>query len=232
MSHSPGHGGSQTSLADSKSSRRWTLLEKILTLLTAVLALATAAFGLLNVQTNQDKQQAQSSADVRGSDLSTLQSQYNQLKTQNALLQSKNNQLQSRLDDPSGTSQPGAAQSPSGGTQLGSYDINLPVNYSVPLGPTAPTQAQFSTGGVNGDIWEDGPLLPVAPDKMLNLAVGTTPTYQSCTTDTVFETQATNTQGSAFCLVETGRIAGVTVTSLNATQPNYVVLHVVVWQDA
>lgn len=62
---------------------------------------------------------------------------------------------------------------------------------------------------------------------MLSLPAGTTPSYQSCSTDTVFATQADSAVGTSFCLIEDGRLAGVTVS---AAQSSYVVSKVTVWQ--
>jgi hypothetical protein len=119
------------------------------------------------------------------------------------------------------------------GAELGSYDINLPIGYSVPLGPTHPTQSQF-TNGSGGDIWTNS-ILEIGPgngNKMLNLPDGTTPTYQQCADDTLFENQVSAKPGVAFCLVEAGKMVGVTVTSVSSTQPYYAALHVTVWQNS
>jgi hypothetical protein len=67
---------------------------------------------------------------------------------------------------------------------------------------------------------------------MLNLPDGTTPTYQQCTDDTLFENQVSAKPGVAFCLVEAGKMVGVTVTSVSSTQPYYAALHVTVWQNS
>lgn len=129
---------------------------------------------------------------------------------------------------PPSSSQPAVAN----GTELGSYPVSLPYYYSVPLGPVAPTQSQFVHGGADGsDIFQAGVFSPNSGNKMLNLPGGSTPTYQSCAAQTVFETQANTTPGTAFCLVETGRMVGITVTSLSTGQPSYVVMHVTVWQN-
>jgi hypothetical protein len=125
------------------------------------------------------------------------------------------------------TSPPASAN----GTLLGSYSININAGHSVPLGPTKPTQADFTAGGA-GDLGTATPadhlvFVPINGDKMLSLPGGTTPTYQACAQDTVFVGQADSVPGTSFCLIETGRMAGVIVTS---GQPTYVVLQVTVWQ--
>jgi hypothetical protein len=133
-----------------------------------------------------------------------------------------------------------AAKSPSpsgsaslNGTLLGSYNINVTVGpgESVPLNATKPTQSQLNTGA--GDLGTGTPadvlvFLPINGDKMLSLPGGSTPSYQSCTADTVFEDQASSSPGTAFCLSATGRMIGVTVTSL---QSAYAVLRITVWQN-
>lgn len=119
------------------------------------------------------------------------------------------------------------------GAELGSYDINLPIGYSVPLGPMRPTQSQFVNGG-GGDIGTNsiGGIYPGNGNKMLNLPDGTTPTYQQCADDTLFENQVNAKPGVTFCLVEVGKIVGVTVTSVSSMQPYYATLHVTVWQNS
>ncbi len=133
-----------------------------------------------------------------------------------------------------GTPSPSLATTPpsANGTLLGSYSIDLGFGHSVPLGPTKPTQAEFSTSGL-GDLGTASPadhlvFVPINGDKMVALTGGTTPTYDACSTDTVFAGQADSAPGTSFCLLETGRIAGVVVTSV---QPSYAVLKVGVWQN-
>jgi hypothetical protein len=123
--------------------------------------------------------------------------------------------------------------SPSNGTQLGSYTIELPQAYGTPLGPTKPTRSQFIEEGA-GDILYDGSITPGNGDQLLELAGGSTPSYQACAADTLIENQASATAGTAFCVVETGRIAGVTVNSVGTTRPYdyYIVLNVTIWQNS
>ncbi len=137
----------------------------------------------------------------------------------------------------SGKSAPASSSSGSStltdGTPLGAYDINLTADYSVPLGGTKPTQSQFNTSGT-GDLGTSTPadmlvFGPISPDKMVALPAGSTPTYQACTTATTFSNQASSTAGTAFCLLEAGKVAGVTVTQNGS---NYATLHVAVWQHA
>jgi hypothetical protein len=69
---------------------------------------------------------------------------------------------------------------------------------------------------------------------MLSLPNGATPTYQACKTDTLTSDEESNNAGTAYCLIETtGEMAGVTVVSANLAQtPWYLVLHVMVWENA
>lgn len=125
----------------------------------------------------------------------------------------------------------GAGGASSNGSVLGSYSVDIGAGHSIPLTATAPTQADFSTGGL-GDLGTATPadhlvFVPINGDKMLSLPAGTTPSYQGCSTDTVFATQADSAVGTSFCLIENGRLAGVTVS---AAQSSYVVLKVTVWQ--
>jgi hypothetical protein len=65
---------------------------------------------------------------------------------------------------------------------------------------------------------------------MISLPAGTTPTYSACTTGTVFEDNASPAQGTSFCIIETsGRVAGVTVTSMGSSL-SYAGLQVTVWK--
>jgi hypothetical protein len=119
------------------------------------------------------------------------------------------------------------------GTQLGAYTFELPQAHGTPLGPTKPTLSQFIDLGP-GDILYDGNITPGNGDQLLELPGGSTPTYQSCTNNTLVENSAPATAGTAFCVVETGRIAGVTVSSVGTTQPYdyYIALNVTVWQNS
>jgi hypothetical protein len=126
-----------------------------------------------------------------------------------------------------------SARSVPNGTLLGSYSISITVGpgESVPLNATKPTQSQLDTGA--GDLGTGTPadvfvFLPINGDKMLSLPGGSTPSYQSCSADTVFEGEASSNPGTAFCLSATGRMIGVTVTSL---QSAFAVLHITVWQN-
>jgi hypothetical protein len=214
---------SSTPSAEGKTSRRLTLLEKLLTVLGAAFALTTAVLGFLTVQGKQATHEAQSSAASAGADLSSLQTQYSQLKSQNA-------QLQSQLSTV-GLSSTTAV--PSSGAQLGAYTVDINFPYSIPLGPTKPTQSQFSKTGL-GDLGTAAPadhlvFVPINGNKMLSLPGGSTPTYQACANGTVFANQADSAPGTSFCIIEkTGKIAGVTLTS---AQSSYVVLTVTVWQN-
>jgi hypothetical protein len=129
----------------------------------------------------------------------------------------------------------------SGGTQLASYPVNLPPGYAVPLGVTPPTQSQFIHVGGFGDLVLNtsglvGPgsnLLPLSGDKMILLKSGSTPTYKTCSTGTGFVSSVDNTTGAAFCLIEgTGKLAGISVSSIGSAQPYDSVLQVTVWQGA
>jgi hypothetical protein len=126
-----------------------------------------------------------------------------------------------------------SAKSLPNGALLGSYSISVTVGpgESLPLNATKPTQSQLNTGA--GDLGTGTPadafvFLPINGDKMLGLPGGSTPSYQSCIADTVFEGEANSNPGTAFCLSATGRMIGVTVTSL---QSAFAVLHITVWQN-
>ena len=125
----------------------------------------------------------------------------------------------------------GGTDTAGNGTQLASYSFQLTNSYWALLGLTAPTQAQIGQGVGSYDIFYYDAFQPGPGEKMLSLPNGSTPTYSACATDRVFVGSASATQGTAFCVVETtGRVAGVTVTSVNGS-PNYAVLKVTLWQD-
>ncbi|MFC5031285.1 hypothetical protein C8250_039310 [Streptomyces sp. So13.3] len=130
------------------------------------------------------------------------------------------------------TSSPESPPASTNGTVLGSYSVNLGFGHSIPLGPTKPTQSQFSTTGL-GDLGTAAPadhlvFVPINGDKMLSLPAGSTPNYEACASNTVFANQADSAPGTSFCLIENGRMAGVTISS---AQPAYVVLNVTVWAN-
>ncbi len=133
----------------------------------------------------------------------------------------------------------GSISTTANGTALASYTFTLPQYDSAPLGTTAPDQAQVLSGTGQDVVWNTGaggsPLETGGGDKLLNLPSGSTPTYQTCTTDTLSSGEVVNpTSGNAFCLIEaTGKMAGVTITSANNSQsPYYLVLHVVIWENS
>jgi hypothetical protein len=132
----------------------------------------------------------------------------------------------------------GAATTPANGTLLGSYTFTLPQYGSAPLGAAAPDQAQILSATGRDVIWNTGaggaPLQTGGGDQMLSLPSGATPTYQACKTDTLTSDEESNNAGTAYCLIETtGEMAGVTVVSANLAQtPWYLVLHVMVWENA
>lgn len=119
------------------------------------------------------------------------------------------------------------------GTQLGSYSIDLSMSYSVPLGATKPTQAQFSSSSSGGDLYFNGGVefrTGLSSEELVSLPDGATPTYQACSTATTFVDSAGYSAGTSFCVIETaGKLAGVYVSS---EQSSYAVLQVTVWQYA
>ncbi|MEE4544261.1 hypothetical protein V2S66_20055 [Streptomyces sp. V4-01] len=117
-----------------------------------------------------------------------------------------------------------------GGTELNSYTVQIGFGHSIPLGATKPRQSDFSTTGL-GDLGTAAPadhlvFVPINGDRMVSLDDGATPSYAGCAADTVFATQADSKPGTAFCLIESGMMAGVKITSAH---PAYVVLSVTVW---
>lgn len=130
------------------------------------------------------------------------------------------------------TPSPDGSATASNGTQLASYSFQLTNGFSAPLGLTAPTQTQMGPPG-SSDITFNGIISAGVGERMVSLPDGSTPTYSACATDTVFVTQISQAPGVAFCIIETtGRIAGVTVTSVN-NSPNFVdvALKATLWQD-
>jgi hypothetical protein len=124
------------------------------------------------------------------------------------------------------------ASSPGNGKLLATYTIKLPAAYGVPIGTIAPTQSQFEFGG--GDLYEQGDtFISGNGNKMLSLPAGTTPTYEACASDTLFVQSVPAATATAFCIVETGRMVGVSVTGVSAnTNPTYFTLHIMVWQNS
>jgi hypothetical protein len=127
------------------------------------------------------------------------------------------------------------------GLLLGSYEIKLAYDYSVPLSSTKPTQSQYDSTGNNGDLVYSN--ISAADsydfsnpgqgynDQIVALPPGSQPTYQACSTNTTFTTSVTATVGAAFCVIETGtgRVAGVSVASL-PDNSNYAILDIKIWR--
>ena len=137
-----------------------------------------------------------------------------------------------QLPNPPATGVPSADASATAGNGglLGSYTIDITPSYTVPIGPTKPTQAQFDTVA-QGDLQFNDVtyhLYPISPDTMVSLAAGTTPTYQSCSAATVFvDNIAPSAPGISLCVVEPDRLAGITITAVTSS---YVTLQISVWQ--
>jgi hypothetical protein len=120
----------------------------------------------------------------------------------------------------------------SNGAVLGSYTVDLPSDYSIPLGISKPTQSQFDSSEQNGDLDDSGSFYQeLGSDRMVQLQNGSTLTYQACTNSTAFTNiVSTGTLGAAFCILESGRIAGVKVVSESSTTSDYT-LQVTVWRN-
>jgi hypothetical protein len=131
------------------------------------------------------------------------------------------------------TSPPPAASSASpNGTQLAKYSFDLPNEYWAPLGLTAPTRAQL-TNQSQLDIQYNGELYFRSNEQILALPNSSVPTYPACAHNNQIENGGLGlsaVRGTAFCVVESGTIAGVEVGSVN-NNPAYVVLNVTIWQN-
>lgn len=126
----------------------------------------------------------------------------------------------------------------SDGVPLGSYTVTLTEGATAALGPTAPTAADIRAASGDDVAWGDEGGQPTVGtgggDQMASLANGATPTYQKCENDTQVTTQESSNPGTSFCILETaGRVAGVTVKSVNMTaNPPTIVLGVIVWSNS
>lgn len=137
---------------------------------------------------------------------------------------------------PNPTRTPRASQTiASNGSKLGTYTVDLPEGYSIPLAASQPTQSQFDSSKRNGDLGYDdvnGYYYPLGNDRMVQLANGTMPTYQACTSSTAFTNGiGGGNLGTEFCILESGKIAGVEVVSQSSTTSDYF-LKVTVWRNA
>jgi hypothetical protein len=137
-------------------------------------------------------------------------------------------------DGSSGNGDAGTTPTPTtpNGTQLATYSFELPQPYGAPLSTTAPTRVQISAGS-GDDVYYNGDISVGSNDQMLSLPAGSTPTFQACSSDTLIGGNQSATRGTAFCIVENGTMAGVTVTSVGTSTSgtNYVVLDVTIWQN-
>jgi hypothetical protein len=110
------------------------------------------------------------------------------------------------------------------------------ADYTAPLGATKPTlamMAQYGSGS-SYDVEfsnEFDALFPASGEQMLKLPSGSTPTYATCTANTLVVEDEPANPGTAFCIKETsGLMAGVTVVTTGAS-PNSVTLKVILWKN-
>lgn len=145
----------------------------------------------------------------------------------------------SAQSDPSTSQTPLAPQtSKQNGAVLGSYTVDLPTYYSIPLGVSKPTQSQFDSSEQNGDL-DDGDYCNFTSDcyhelngdRIVELQRGSTPKYHTCAASTAFTDYVSSGVGVAFCVLEGGKIAGVKVISQSSTSSDYI-LKVTVWRNA
>jgi hypothetical protein len=125
----------------------------------------------------------------------------------------------------------------SNGSMLGSYRIDLPSGYSIPLGVSKPTQSEFDSSEQNGDLDDlnyagTDTYQELGSDKLVQLQDGTTPTYLACINSTAFTNSISGGRLEvAFCILENGKIVGVEVVSQSSTTSDYI-LQVTVWRNA
>jgi hypothetical protein len=126
---------------------------------------------------------------------------------------------------------PRPAAAVANGVHLGSYSIDLAAGYAVPLGPTRPTQSEYSATG-NGDLYKVFSRLDTGRnDQMVILPDGVTPTYQKCANATNLTTEVIPTVGTSFCLIETtGLIAGAEVTALGSSGD--AIIAITIWKHS
>jgi hypothetical protein len=130
--------------------------------------------------------------------------------------------------EPAGTGQVSASP----GTELGSYVMTIPAGYSVPVDETLPVASQFSTTGA-GDVGvlrssRIPNLVPLNGSRIVLVPDSITLSYRSCAASTILASSVAAIQGTSFCLVKRGRVAGLTVVSATDGQ---VSLHVTIWRD-
>jgi hypothetical protein len=124
----------------------------------------------------------------------------------------------------------------SDGTLLGSYGISLLPNYNVVLNSTKPSFSQFIPAGDECDSGNlcaglnNGGFSTNTGTTLLGLPGGSTPTYQSCK-DAEPMPSARDTAQTSFCLVETGLMIGVTITSVDPAPPGASALQITVWRN-
>lgn len=123
----------------------------------------------------------------------------------------------------------------SNGSVLGSYTVDLPGGYSIPLGPSKPTQSEFVSSGESGDLLnmsgEPNYYIALGNDHIVLLQNDTTPTYKACSSSTAFTYDVDDGPGVAFCVLESGMIAGVEAVSQSSISGDYI-LDVTVWRNA
>jgi hypothetical protein len=125
------------------------------------------------------------------------------------------------------------------GTVLGTYALTMSAGYTVPLGPTAPTQSELSSTGM-GDLTYntfagEATLNSTAQSILYSLPSGTTPTYSGCIDDLDIQQAAGAGTGTSFCLSIKNQslMDSVTVSYINTSEinPTDVMINVTVWKD-
>jgi len=124
-----------------------------------------------------------------------------------------------------------SASSVANGTPLASYSFKYPLDYDAPIGVASPSQSEFNNENIGdldlSDVAGPPTFFPLGSDRILSLSAGITPTYQACASDTLLISSVSGATGTVFCLVEPGKMVGVSVTS---SGQGYQILSVVIWE--
>lgn len=132
------------------------------------------------------------------------------------------------------SSSPPASPSPAvaGGTKIATYTFQIVRGYAVPLGDTAPKQADFVDYGTGGDVGFNGNYSSLVPMDQTYKMIGLDkqqPSFEACTTSSVFVGSVQLAIGKTFCLLKPGRIIGGKIVSAGPVVGQPVGIEITIW---
>lgn len=196
-----------------RSEEKWKTIGQILAVVSGLLTVATSVLALLTANANHEKSLAQSTADDRGSRLTSAQQEISSLRQQTS--------------QPEGTTAPSSA--PTGGTVRHQGNVSIASGFTVDL-DSAASDPQWGTAGPNtskNDLYFDGQSFNFeGASTTVKLPSSTEGTYDSCRNETGYErghyTLDDLAAGQSYCVkTGDGRFAALRVTTVSPTKISF-----------